>query len=264
MEPTVADSPAQPDPIDRLAPAQCPDRRPVMFQSWRSLLFLHWALPPDAVRPLLPTGLDLDLFEGRAYVGLVPFTMRDVRPAGLPTTPWLSNFHETNVRTYVHSGGRDPGVWFFSLDAANPLAVILARSLFHLAYHNARMSLKIVTEGDSSQTLTYSSIRLWPGPLPATSTIQARVPRESLAPAAVGTLDHFLIERYLLYTTRRGQLIRGQVHHVPYPVQSAGLMSLDESLLAAVGLTRPDTQPLVHYSPGVDVKIFATSALPRF
>src|SRR4051812_24259993 len=110
-----------PDPIDRLAPGRCPDRQPVMYQKWRSLLFLHWALPPEAVRPLLPAGLDLDVYQGSAYVGLVPFTMRGVRPVGLPAVPWLSNFHETNVRTYVHAGGRDPGVWFFSLDAANPV-----------------------------------------------------------------------------------------------------------------------------------------------
>ena len=111
------------EPMDRIAPTQRPRDRVVMYQKWRHLMFLHWAVAPAILRPLVPTELELDLFEGRAYVGLVPFTMKGVRPAGLPAVPALSNFHETNVRTYVHFQGRDPGVWFFSLDAANLIAV---------------------------------------------------------------------------------------------------------------------------------------------
>ena len=128
--------------IDRIGPTREPDRRPVMRQSWRELLFLHWPISPDQLRPLVPPSLDLDLFEGIAYVGLVPFTMTGVRPVGLPSVRGISNFHETNVRTYVHRDGRDPGVWFFSLDAANRLAVYLARTFFHLPYYHARMFLE--------------------------------------------------------------------------------------------------------------------------
>ena len=128
--------------IDRISPTREPDRRPVMRQSWRKLLFLHWPIPSDQLRPLVPPQLDLDLFEGTAYVGLVPFTMTGVRPVGLPPIRGISNFHETNVRTYVHRDGRDPGVWFFSLDAANRLAVYLARTFFHLPYYHARMFLE--------------------------------------------------------------------------------------------------------------------------
>ena len=128
------------DPVDRLAPAVRPPRRAVMRQNWRHLLFLHWVVSPERLRPLVPAGLDLDLFEGRAYVGLVPFTMTDVRPLWAPAVAGLSNFHETNARTYVHRAGRDPGVWFFSLDAANPVAVALARAFFHLPYHHARIA----------------------------------------------------------------------------------------------------------------------------
>ena len=106
------------DPIDRVSPTLRPRRWSVMRHRWAHLLFLHWAVPPEQLRPLLPPGLDLDTFEGRAYVGLVPFTMTGVRPVLLPPLPLLSSFHETNVRTYVHRRGRDPGVWFFSLDAA--------------------------------------------------------------------------------------------------------------------------------------------------
>src|SRR5215470_10299103 len=113
-----------------------------MRQNWRELLFLHWEIRPDRVRRLVPPQLDLDLFEGTAYVGLVPFTMTGVRPVGLLPVPRLSRFHETNVRTYVHRAGRDPGVWFFSLDAANRLAVLGARIGFHLPYYHARMILE--------------------------------------------------------------------------------------------------------------------------
>src|SRR4051812_19283047 len=107
--------------IDRIAPTHRPSGRTVMRQNWSDLLFLHWEVPVEALRLLLPPGVELDTFEGRAYVGLVPFTMTGVRPTLLPAFPPLSNFHETNVRTYVHFQGRDPGVWFFSLDAANSI-----------------------------------------------------------------------------------------------------------------------------------------------
>jgi uncharacterized protein YqjF (DUF2071 family) len=236
---------------DRIAPSQRPPGRPVMYQKWRSLLFLHWSLPPEVIQVQLPPGLELDTFAGHAYIGLVLFTMRDVRPAGLPAVPWLSSFHETNVRTYVHAGGRDPGVWFFSLDAANPVAVAIARRWFHLPYHHARMSLK--RDGSS---IHYTSHRLWPGPVPALTSIRC-VRKGNPEPAAAGTLDHFLIERYLLYTTSGGQVCCGQVHHAPYPVQSAKVLDLEESLLAALGLPRPDAPPVIHYSEGVDVEIFS-------
>ena len=127
-DPMPGESATMPTPaIDRIGPTREPRRWPVMRQKWRELLFLHWPVPPEALRPLVPPQLELDLFEGTAYVGLVPFTMTGVRPVGLPPVRGLSSFHETNVRTYVHREGRDPGVWFFSLDAANRVAVALAR-----------------------------------------------------------------------------------------------------------------------------------------
>lgn len=240
------------DPIDRLEPARRPDRRPVMYQSWRSLLFLHWVVDPDPLRRLLPPDLELDTHQGRAYVGLVPFTMRHVRPARLPSLPWLSHFHETNVRTYVHHQGRNPGVWFFSLEAANPVAVKLARGLFHLPYHLARMGL---TQGPDG-TVHYTSTRRWPGPRPATTEVRAR-PTGTPAPAPPGSLDHFLLERYYLYCAGHGRLYRGQVHHPPYPAQNALVLEVEETLLAAAGLSRPPGPPLTHFAAGVDTEIFA-------
>jgi uncharacterized protein YqjF (DUF2071 family) len=257
----MTDSAANPGPpIDRAAPARRPDRRAVMYQKWRSLLFLHWAFPPEAIRPMLPTGLDLDVFAGEAYVGLVPFTMNGIRPVGLPAVPWLSSFHETNVRTYVHAGGRDPGVWFFSLDAANPLAVALARAWFHLPYYHARMSLVSGPDG----RVSYRSRRVGKGPARAASSVDCRVPAVGAAPAVPGTLDHFLLERYLLYTTYHGRTMCGQVHHTPYPVQVAEVIALEETLLAASGLERPPLAPLAHFAAGVDVEIFPLERSAHF
>jgi uncharacterized protein YqjF (DUF2071 family) len=230
-----------------------------MRQRWREILFLHWAIHPEQLRPLVPPQLELDLFAGTAYVGLIPFTMAGVRPVGLPSLRGLSNFHETNVRTYVHRGGRDPGVWFFSLDAANWLTVQLARSWFHLPYRHARMLLELepTSRTGDSRTILYAGVRRWPGPLPASYAIRARIPNSEAHPAQPGTLEHFLVERYILYTLADDHLYQGQVHHSPYPLQSPIVLSVEETLLAAAGLARPDTAPLAHFSRGVDVRVYA-------
>jgi uncharacterized protein len=222
-----------------------------MRQDWRHLLFLHWAVAPESIRPLVPAGLELDLFEGRAYVGLVPFTMTGVRPVGLPVVPWLSRFHETNVRTYVHRAGRDPGVWFFSLDAANPIAVAVARAFFHLPYFHARMRLTL----DPSGAISYASERYRPGPRPARCAVRC-TPTGPVAAARPGTPEHFLAERYFLYAAHQGRLYRGQVHHTPYPLQSAEVDTLDETLVAAAGIERPEAVPIAHYARGVNVEVF--------
>jgi uncharacterized protein len=244
--------------IDRITPTRQPNRRPVMRQSWRELLFLHWPVRPDLLRPLVPPQLDLDLFDGIAYIGLVPFTMTGVRPIGLPAVRGISNFHETNVRTYVHRDGRDPGVWFFSLDAANRLAVHLARTFFHLPYYHARMFLEREPAArlDAPRSILYAGVRRQSAPLPASYLIRA-TPTGSVRPAPPDTLEHFLVERYILYSAANGRLYQGQVHHRPYPLQSATVSSLDETLLVAAGITRPDDAPLAHFARGVDVKVYA-------
>lgn len=243
--------------IDRMSPTNRPLQTVVMRQNWWDLLFLHWPVSPDVLRPVVPQKLELDLFEGAAYVGLVPFTMTGVRPTGLPAVWGVSSFHETNVRTYVHYRGRDPGVWFFSLDAANSIAVRLARSLFHLPYHRASMFLEHQPTQEPNQpaTILYAGVRAWPKPLPASYAIRA-TPIGAVGPAQSGTLEHFLVERYILYALHNTRLYKGSVHHTPYPVQSATLHSLDETLLAAAGIERPRISPLAHFAAGVKVEVF--------
>jgi uncharacterized protein YqjF (DUF2071 family) len=242
--------------IDRLAPTRRPSERVVMRQDWRHLLFLHWEVDPAALRALLPPGLTLDTYEGRAFVGLVPFTMRNVRPVWSPPLPWLSHFHEVNVRTYVCHERREPGVWFFSLDAANPVAVLAARALWKLPYFHARMSLKRVAGG----CFEYRSERRWPKPVPAGCALRYE-PTGTPQPSEVGTLEFFLAERYNLYSFDCGRLFRGRVHHAPYPLQPARLIDLDETLVRAASVTLPTAstgsrEPLAHYAAGVNVDVF--------
>jgi uncharacterized protein YqjF (DUF2071 family) len=245
--------------IDRVTPTRCPADRQVMRQNWYDLTFLHWVVPVERLRPLIPAELEIDTYEGRAYVGLVPFTMRGISPMWSPPVRPLSDFHETNLRTYVHLRGDAPGVWFFSLDAANSVAVRIARGIWKLPYHFARMSLSrqgaITSAGDGALTIAYASERLWPPPVPALCRVTSR-PSGVVRPAEVGSLEHFLAERYLLYAYRNGRLYRGQVYHTPYPLQTAELLHLEESMTAAAGIVRPDEPPLAHYAAGVSVKIF--------
>ncbi len=237
--------------IDRIGPTRRPMGRVAQRQAWHDLLFLHWRIPVSSLRPLVPEALEIDTFEGDAFIGVVPFTMTGVRPLWAPPVPGISNFHETNVRTYVHHRGKDPGVWFFSLDAASSVAVAIARLFWNLPYHRARMS---ITRGPRG--ICYASER-------RSAAVRAAcnvtcLPLSSPAPAAVGTLEHFLAERYILYAAAtKGAVRRGQMHHTPYPLQTAEIVACEESLLAATGIARPSEPPLGHYASGVDVEVFA-------
>jgi uncharacterized protein len=240
------------DSIDRIAPTRRPTGKVAQRPGWHDLTFLHWRVAVSALRPLVPTSLEIDTFEGDAFIGLVPFTMTNVRPWWAPPLPGSNNFHETNVRTYVHRDGRDPGVWFFSLDAASFWAVIAARTIWHLPYHHAHMSLE-----KTDREVRYASTRRWPKPLPGICHVAVR-PIGSPHAAEVGSLEHFLAERYLLYTSARdGSLRRGAVHHTPYPLQRAEVDEVDETLIAAAGIERPSGPPLVHYASFVDVEIYS-------
>ena len=250
------------EPIfDRIGPTLRPNERIVMKQKWRDLLFLHWPVPPELLQPLLPPGLTIDTFEGNAYLGLVPFTMRDVRPVWAPAVPWLSHFPECNVRTYVHRGGASPGVWFFSLDAASPVAVAIARTIWKLPYFIAAMNVE-KDAGDGS--ITYSTTRRLPPPLPAGSEFHW-TPTGTPFHASPGTLEHFLAERYILYAHAYGRLWRGKVHHAPYPLQTADLGAFSDTSITAAGIKLPDElpirPPLIHYASGVDVDVFPLRSL---
>lgn len=237
--------------IDRMSPTERPDGRASGFQRWRELLFLHWEVPVEALTELLPTDLTVDTFEDKAYVGIIPFTMRDVSPRWSPSVPGISNFHELNVRTYVHHKGTNPGVWFFSLDAAATIAVGVARAGWSLPYYRAWMNLE-----KSGITNEYRSKRLFPGPRPAKFHAKYDI-GEPVGHAKPGTLDHFLVERYILYTQRTKGLYTGRVHHAPYPLRKVELTSWSENMLAASRLPRSNDPPLALYSTGVDVDVFS-------
>lgn len=227
-----------------------------MRQNWWHLLFLHWELPAEVIQGRLPAELELNTYNGRAYVGLVPFTMTGVRFWWSPPLPGVSRFHEVNVRTYVMPrGGGPPGVWFFSLDAASLPAVEVARHFWNLPYQWARMSLR--REGDR---MLFTSQRR--GPASAACRIVFQ-PQDAPAPALPGSLDAFLIERYVLYCKRGAQLLSGRVRHDPYQVCPVRIDELSESLLAASGLPRPEGPPLAHYAAGVRVRVDRLAVWPR-
>ena len=236
--------------IDRVSPTLRPDRTAIMHQRWAELGFLHWPVPVAALRGIIPRALTIDAHEGQAYVGVVPFTVTGARPMLMPPLPWVSDFHEVNVRTYVHLDGADPGVWFFSLDASNPVVVAAARALFLLPYHHARMEMDVDPGG-----IDFRSERT--GAATAACALRYE-PMGRAEPAAAGSLEHFLAERYLLYTASDGRLWQAQVHHEPYPLQAARAQVLREGLVAAAGIERPDEPPpLVHFAREVNVEIFA-------
>jgi uncharacterized protein YqjF (DUF2071 family) len=250
---------AAPDAIDRVAATRRPPGSPVMKQSWSELLFLHWPVPEADLRPLVPAALDIDTFEGRAWVGVVPFTVSGARVRFMPPLPFVSSFHEVNVRTYVHCHGRDPGVWFFSLDASNALVVEAAKRLYKLPYRSAHIEMG-VAEADPATTspqrrlVEFTSRRIAGDPPDLDVCYGAGdFPR----PATPGTLEHFLVERYILYSSDKDGLYRARVHHAPYPVQAGVVDALRrESLVGAAGIQRPDKEPLAHYASRVDVDIW--------
>ena len=244
---------ANPDAIDRVAPTLEPDAPAVMRQDWHHLLFLHWEVPPQELQRLVAPELTVDTFDGNAYVGLVAFTLSGVRPLLTPPLPWISSFHEINVRTYVHLNGRDPGVWFFSLDASSAIAVAAARAAYHLPYFHASTEFLA-----SSERIDFQSRRDDPrGTMPATSRIRYMPMDGIVKHAAPGTIEHFLMERYILYTTDdEHRLCRARVHHQPYPIQRADVLDCEETMIWAAGIRRPESAPLRHYASEVNVKVY--------
>ena len=244
---------------DRLAMRRRPEGHPVMYQSWRNLLMLHWRLDPAAIQQQLPAGLTVDTYDGSAWVGVVPFLMRNIRPRWLPAVPHLSYFLELNLRTYAFNDQGIPGVWFFSLNANRRLAVFLARRWFHLPYHFCRMSAALEDEG-------WTDYRTHRHGTPTEQTCHYHYrPQGPSYVADPGSLEFFLAERYVLFAELPGgQLAHGRVHHRPYPLQPAEVEHHDRHLFAMDALPVPE-QPFEHalYTCGVDVEVFPLTTSGR-
>lgn len=201
-----------------------------MRMSWHDLLFIHWQVDKTQLASKLPAGMQLDTFSDQAWIGIVPFHMSDVAPRFVPAMPWLSAFPELNIRTYVTVDGK-PGVWFFSLDAPNPMAVRVARTAFHLPYMDAQVSIQ--ADGD---WYDYSSRRTHRGEASASLEVRYRATGEPFL-AEPGTLEYWLTARYCLYAANaRGQLFRGEIDHPPWPLQPAELQIQENSMLDWLGL----------------------------
>ncbi|HEX3246545.1 MAG TPA: DUF2071 domain-containing protein [Chloroflexota bacterium] len=222
---------------------------PIGFQRWRSLLFMHWPVAEAALRPLVPPELSIDLYDGLAYLGVTPFLVYGARPANLPA-PLGLQFPEVNVRTYVHVEGADPGVYFFSLDARSLTTLAAARAFVGLRYFPAQMRFS-----QRDGIMEYQARRL------AGRRPRLRVqfePGEPLGTAPLGSLDHFLIERYLAHAKRSNGLLTVPLHHRPYALQRARILVHKNELIAADGLPAlAEPAPFTHCAAGLDVEIFS-------
>jgi hypothetical protein len=227
-----------------------------MAMQWLDLLFIHWPVRQEVLQPFIPAGLELETFDGRAWLGVVPFQMAGVRPRFIPPLPWVSAFAELNLRTYVTAGGK-PGVWFFSLDAANPLAVRVARATFHLPYFDASMACM-----PQGEMVSYRSVRTHHAARPARFEA-AYWPIGPVSHAAPGTLEHWLTERYCLYAAnRRGTLWRGEIHHAPWPLQPAAAEIRTNRMADQLGLILPRRPHRLHFVRRLDVVGWAPERVP--
>ena len=232
-----------------------------MKQTWHDLLFAHWPVLATSLTSLIPEPLAPDTFDGYGWAGVVPFRMSGIRARGMPPLPGLSRFPELNVRTYVTHGGK-PGVYFFSLDAANLPAVWAARKFFHLPYFHAAMSSNELEshaledadlQGDEfGKKIAYVSRRLeceaeFRGRYHPTTEIRLR---------NKGTIEHWLTERYCLYTVHQGQVYRGEIHHPPWPLQDADAEFEVNTVAAAAGIALPTSAPLLHFARRLEVLIW--------
>ena len=242
---------------------------PMGYHTWSDLLFVHWRVPPDMLSPLIPDSLEVETFDGDAWLWLVAFHMSGIRPAWFPALPYVSEFHETNIRTYVRAPNGETGVRFFSLDAACWPAVKVARWRWHLPYFHSAMKLE--RTGDRIRYASHRKRRSDPvGSLKLEATLGdwLRPPTASEGEARefdteVGELGRFLVDRYLLFSDdARGDLLRGQVRHNPYPVRAAKVTHLEESLTDALGIPLGGREPdHVAFSEGVKVEVFPLTKL---
>lgn len=222
----------------------------ILFQKWRDLCFLHWQVDPDSIQKTLPRGLSVDTCEGKAWLGVVPFIMKGIRPPLLPPFPGLSGFPELNLRTYVRDCEGLPGVWFYSLDADQRVAVWIARTCFDLPYVHARIHAHIGKDGFmdvSSRRKTEAQ------PL----TFRYR-PGKFLSGARDGSLEQFLVERYRLFAWNpaKERLRRGLIANLPYSLYEAEVDAWSTRIFSQNGFPEPSRPPdHALYAPGVDVTV---------
>ena len=228
-------------------PWPLPSRPWVLGMHWHDLLFMHWPIRADTLRRHMPSALPIDMFDGTAWIGVVPFRMSRVVPRLVPPVPYLSAFPELNVRTYVVAEGK-PGVWFFSLDAGNPIAVELARNAFHLNYYNASMSCR-----RAGESVEYSSARRHRHAPPGAFQGRYR-PAGPAYQSAPGTLESWLTERYCLYAAnRKGAIWRSDIHHARWPLQPAEAEIEHNSMTEQIGHSLPETKPILHFARHLEV-----------
>jgi len=225
----------------------------IMRQTWNDLLFAHWSLAAGQLRALVPAQLELDLFDGKAWVAVTPFHMTDVAFRGIPPVPVLSTFPELNVRTYVTYRGKS-GVFFFSLDAFNPPAVWGARLAYHLPYFYARMFVDVEEGGEyGTREVQYSSSRFR---APQAEFKGVYRPTSMAAESVPGTVEKFLTERYRLYTVHDGGVYGADIHHVPWKLQTAEATIARNTMASAAGINLPAGKPLLHFSKRLDVLVW--------
>ena len=229
-------------------PWPVPDRPWLQGQTWCDLLFAHWPVDPDLLRPAVPADIPLDTYEGKAWIGITPFEVRGLRVRGTFPVPIASRFPETNVRTYTTIDGR-PGIWFLSLDAGSRAAVAAARRIYCLPYFHARA--RIEREGPE---LLYGTERY-----EEEAKLSVRyVAGDSVITAVPGTLEYFLTERYCLYTRdEQRKLMRADIHHPPWPLQLAAAELLENTMTAPFGIELAGEPALLHYSARQDVVIWS-------
>jgi hypothetical protein len=237
------------------SPRPLPSGRWQMTQRWNDLLFAHWPVSSAMIAALLPEGLEPDQFQGSAWLGVVPFWLDRIKFRGIPALPGMRSFPDLNVRTYVRDQNTGtPGMYFFSLDATNLVAVALAHTFFHLPYHWAEMRLEQRSEREFS---FYSRRRLSDYPIIFKARYRGLGPTRKLAEGGVGTLEHFLMERSSLFTRNRsGQAVRSSLHHVPWPLEDAEADIERNDLAKAIGIELPEIEPVLHYSRRLAVYVW--------
>lgn len=235
--------------LERLAIRERPEGQPLMHQTWGKLLFMHWRIEERELRPLIPEQLEIDTFDGTAWIGIIPFTMWDIRalPPYVPPVPGLSSAHELNVRTYVHYD-RVPGVWFFSLDCNSMAAVLAARTFYHLPYYDADIDLN-----QRAKRIDYSLKRTNDPPARFKGSWDIG---ETVPFSHPDSLEFFLTERYCLYAEHDDELYRARIFHQPWPLQKASMNSYRSTMIEALGVKPLPGDPVLNYADEIDVEIW--------